>query len=115
MAIVSGKRWALDHELAGAPEPELGRVVSQLGPCDLVIVEGYKSAPIPKIEVRRSAAFSREPLADKDPNVIAIVADHAVEGNGLPIFSPDDIDAIADFIARAVDVRCAAPPAPASS
>jgi molybdopterin-guanine dinucleotide biosynthesis protein B len=112
VAIVSSRRWALVHELAGVPEPELGHVVSRLGPCDLIIVEGYKRAHIPKIEVRRSAASSREPLADKDPDIVAIVADHAVPGNGLPVFSPDDIAGIADFIAKVANARRAAPSPP---
>ena len=56
VAVVSAKRWALINELGGAPEPGLADMIARLGPCDLVIVEGYKSAAIPKIEVRRSAA-----------------------------------------------------------
>src|SRR5256885_16094410 len=53
VAVVSAKRWALIAELEGAPEPDLAQIVAWLGPCDLVIVEGYKSVPIPKIEARR--------------------------------------------------------------
>ena len=105
VAIVSAKRWALITELEGAPEPDLAEVVAWLGPCDLVIVEGYKSAAIPKIEVRRSAAFGSEPLAGKDPNVIAIAADHAADGHGRPVFALDDVAGIADFIAAARPAR----------
>lgn len=115
VAIVSSRRWALVEELAGAPEPELDRVIAQLGPCDLVIVEGYKRAAIPKLEVRRSASVSRDTLADKDRNIVAVVADHAVEGGGLPAFALDDIPAIADFIAGTVGVKSARPAAPARS
>ena len=99
VAIVSSARWAVVRELAGAPEPSLGEMVARLEPCDIVIVEGYKSAPIPKIEVRRSAASGRRALSDSDPHVIAIAADHAVEGESVPVFVLDDICAIADFIA----------------
>jgi molybdopterin-guanine dinucleotide biosynthesis adapter protein len=102
VAVVSAKRWAVVSELDGAPEPDLAQVIAWLGPCDLVIVEGYKSAPIPKIEARRSAAFGSEPLADKDPTVIAIAADHAAEGSGRPVFSLDDVAALADFIAVSI-------------
>ena len=63
VAIVSRERWALIRELQSAPEPDLTEVISWLGPCDLVIVEGYKRSPIPKIEVRRRAASSQQPLA----------------------------------------------------
>ncbi len=98
VAVVSRDRWAMITELKGAPEPELAEVLSWLDPCDLVIVEGYKGAAIPKIEVRRSEAFGNEPLADRDRMVLAIAADHAAEGHGLPVFSLDDVTGIADFI-----------------
>jgi molybdopterin-guanine dinucleotide biosynthesis adapter protein len=102
VAVVSAKRWAVISELEGEPEPDLAEVIGWLGPCDLVIVEGYKSAPIPKIEARRRAASSHEPLADTDANVIAIAADHAAEGSGRPVFSLDDVAALADFIAVSI-------------
>jgi molybdopterin-guanine dinucleotide biosynthesis protein B len=104
VAVVSSRRWALISELGEAPEPELPEVLARLAPCDLVIVEGYKAAAIPKIEVRRKAAVSRETLADRDPNVIAIAADHAVSEPGRAVFSLDDIAGIADFVARTVAV-----------
>jgi molybdopterin-guanine dinucleotide biosynthesis protein B len=110
VAVVSAKRWALIAELEGAPEPDLAQIVAWLGPCDLVIVEGYKSVPIPKIEARRSAAFGTEPLADKDPSVIAIAADHAADGQGRPVFALDDVAGIADFVAGSIGLA-AKPPA----
>jgi molybdopterin-guanine dinucleotide biosynthesis adapter protein len=102
VAIVSARRMAIVRELAGAAEPPLPAVLAQLAPCDLIIVEGYKAAPIPKIEVRRLAAHDRRALAATDVNVIAIAADHAVENAALPTFLLDDVDAIADFIAVAL-------------
>jgi molybdopterin-guanine dinucleotide biosynthesis protein B len=112
VAVVSRERWAIVKELQAAPEPELAEVISRLDPCDLVIVEGYKRSSIPKIEVRRSAAASLEPLAGKSPNVIAIAADHAVtNAKGLPTFALDDVAAIADFIAASVGLQPGEPDA----
>ncbi len=102
VAIVSARRVAIVRELGGAPEPPLPAVLAQLAPCDLIIVEGYKAAPIPKIEVRRLAARDRRALAATDPNVIAIAADHAVDDAAVPSFALDDIEAIAAFIAAAL-------------
>lgn len=102
VAIVSGERWAIVTELRGAPEPSLADIISRLEPADLVIVEGYKSAAIPKIEARRTAAFQRTPLADRDPHVIAIAADHAVPDARVPVLSLDAVSEIADFIARVI-------------
>jgi molybdopterin-guanine dinucleotide biosynthesis adapter protein len=102
VAVVSSKRWAVINELEGAPEPSLDEVISWIGPCDLIIVEGYKSAPIAKIEVRRSGAVSQVPLAGEHPNVCAIAADYSIEDKRLPVFALDDIAGIADFIAKSV-------------
>jgi molybdopterin-guanine dinucleotide biosynthesis adapter protein len=99
VAIVSGSRWALVNELRGAPEPSLEAVVAAIGPCDLILVEGYKSAPIPKIEVRRATTLKQQPLAPGDASVIAIAADHAADGAARPVFGLDDIAGLADFVA----------------
>ena len=102
VAIVSANRWAVVSEIAGAAEPDLAEVIAALEPSDIVIVEGYKSAAIPKIEARRHASLTKRPLADEDPHVLAIAADHAVKGTSLPVFGLDDIAEIADFIDKAV-------------
>jgi molybdopterin-guanine dinucleotide biosynthesis adapter protein len=102
VAIVSRTRWALVTELGADGEPELAAVISRLGPCDLILVEGYKSAPIPKIEARRREAFGHEPLAGDDPYVICIAADYAADGRGRPVFSLDDTTGIADFVAASL-------------
>lgn len=102
VAIVSGTRWAIVTDLDGAPEPNFEEVVAALEPADLVIVEGYKSAPILKIEARRSVSTTKRSLAADDPLVIAIAADHGVEGEQVPVFSLDDIDGVAAFIEAAI-------------
>lgn len=98
VAVVSGARWAIVHELRQEPEPDFEEVISWLSPCDLVIVEGYKTAAIPKIEARRSASLTKKPLADDDPLVIGIAADHTQTDTKVPQFALDDITGIADHI-----------------
>ena len=98
MAIVSGVRWALMHELRDDREPSLDAILARLSPCDLVLIEGYKSEGHKKIEARRVDARSRAALAPGDPNIVAIASDHAVDGGALPVFALDDAQAIADFI-----------------
>ena len=109
VAIVSGSRWALVNELRGAAEPSLEAVVAALPPCDLILVEGYKSAPIPKIEVRRGATLKQQPLAPGDASVLAIAADHAADGAGRPVFALDDVAGLADFVAATVGLGAARP------
>lgn len=105
VAIVSGKRWALMHELHGEEEPKLETILARLSPCDLVLVEGYKRENHLKIEARRRDARNGTPLSASDPHIVAIAADHPVEGETIPVFDIDDVPAIADFIESTVGLR----------
>jgi molybdopterin-guanine dinucleotide biosynthesis adapter protein len=97
VAIVSAARVALVTELGDQAEPTLDAIIARLQPCDLIIVEGYKRAAIPKIEARRSAQLDKRSLSEGDPWVVAIATDHAV-ASVLPVFALDDIVRLADFI-----------------
>ncbi len=105
VAIVSGTRFAIMHELRGAAEPRLDDILARLAPADLVLVEGYKREPVPKIEARRLESRSREPLAPGDPHIVAIAADHAVTNTQLPVFDLNDTAAIADFISQVLRLK----------
>ena len=72
--ISSGKRWAIMHELRGAPELSLAEALERLSPCDLVLVEGYKREPLPKLEVWRSA-LGKSLLFPTDPLIVALATD----------------------------------------
>ena len=94
--VSSSKRWALMHELRGAAEPSLQEQMKHLSPCDLVIVEGYKAEPIPKIEVHRRAG--RTPLLyPEDSHVVAVATDEPLD-TALPQIDVDDPDAVSRFI-----------------
>lgn len=109
VAIVSSARWALIRELASEPEPTLADIIAKLDPADLILVEGYKSEPISKIEVRRVAAPGKSRLADSDPHVVALATDGidtvTVADERLPRFALDDVAAIADFIVAHMRLR----------
>lgn len=95
--LVTGKRWALMHELRDEGEPALEDLVARLSPCDFVLAEGWKGGAHPKIEARRLQARERTPLPHS-ANVVAVATDHEVADAGLPVFDLDDIAAIADFV-----------------
>ncbi|MFZ2099917.1 MAG: molybdopterin-guanine dinucleotide biosynthesis protein B [Oricola sp.] len=107
VAIVSGRRWALMHELGpDEAEPPLDEILSRLGPCDLVIVEGFKREAHPKIEMRRIQAASRDRLAGDAANIVAIVSDDPADtDDSLPVFGHDAVAAIADFIERCTGLK----------
>lgn len=98
VAIVSGRRWALMHELRGDAEPTLEAILARLEPADIVLVEGYKRESHQKIETRRQGAKDSAPLSQNDPHIVAVAADHPQPGEKLPVFDIDDVAAIADFI-----------------
>jgi molybdopterin-guanine dinucleotide biosynthesis protein B len=109
VAVVSPERWAVVREIGhGEVQPPLEEVVRALGPCDLVIVEGYKAAAVPKVEARRQAALQQAPLADGDDHVIAIAADHTVTGARVPVLAIDDVEGVAALIAAHLSLARAA-------
>jgi molybdopterin-guanine dinucleotide biosynthesis protein MobB len=94
--LSSRKRFALMHELRGAPEPALEVLLAKLAPVDLVLVEGYGSAKHAKIEAYRSETGG-DPLASKDATIRAVATGDALRLD-RPVFGLDDGTAIADFI-----------------
>ena len=110
VAVVSSRRMAVVTEFSGAPEPDLDAVLAALGIADLIVVEGYKTAAITKIEVRSATAIEHRALSPGDPNIIAIVADVPPHDAAVPVFERDDIAAIADFIAVAAGLTAPAGP-----
>ncbi|NLF53374.1 MAG: molybdopterin-guanine dinucleotide biosynthesis protein B [Thauera phenolivorans] len=94
--IGSGRRWALMHELRGEPEASLDELLARLSPCDLVLVEGFKRAPIPKIEVHR-AANGKPLLFPDDPHIVAVASDGPLD-TALPRLDINDARAVAGFV-----------------
>ncbi len=96
--VTSSRRWVLMHELRGGKEPSFDDQVKHLSPCDLLIVEGFKFAPIPKLEVWR-AETGEGLLHPNDPHIVAVASDAKVETR-LPLFDLNDHAAIASFIVQ---------------
>ena len=95
--ICSSVRWALLHELRGAREPTLGELLAKLVPADLVLIEGFKHGPQPKLEVYRPA-LGKPLLHPGDPQIVAIAADASVPSARVPVLALDDLDAIVELV-----------------
>jgi molybdopterin-guanine dinucleotide biosynthesis protein B len=96
--ITSDVRWALMHELRDGAELTLAEAIARIAPCDLLLVEGFKSAPIPKLEVWR-ADNGKALLHPGDPNIVAIATDRPEQTQAsVPVFALDDVDAIATLV-----------------
>jgi molybdopterin-guanine dinucleotide biosynthesis protein B len=88
-------RWMLAAELHGRPEPTLAEHLARLSDCDLVLVEGYRQADLPKLEVHRTA--NDQPwLHPDDPHILAVATDATPDGR--PHFGLNAVGDIADFI-----------------
>ena len=104
--LSSPRRFALMREMGDLPEMSLQDLIPHAGPCDLILIEGYKSEDYPKIEIRRDGAASRDPLAAEVPGVAAIASDRPQdETDSLPIFQADDTARIVDFIIETVGLK----------
>ncbi len=95
--LATPDRWALMHELRGAPEPKVEDLIARLAPVDLVLIEGFKRAPHPKIEAHREE-MGHPLMANENPTIRAVASDISHIDVTVPVFDLDDIRGIADFI-----------------
>src|SRR5881396_15794 len=94
--VVSDRRWVIMHELRGEPEPSLEDQIERISPCDLLLVEGHKHHPLPKLEIWRKDN-GKSLLHPEDAHIVAIAADAPLETK-LPRFDLNDYAGIGDFI-----------------
>jgi molybdopterin-guanine dinucleotide biosynthesis adapter protein len=94
--VSSRNRWAVMHELRGAPEPTLDEQVRRISPCDLLLIEGYKRYPMPKLEVWRSEN-GKPFLHPEDDHIVAVATDVPHDG-GPRRFDLNDYEGISDFV-----------------
>jgi molybdopterin-guanine dinucleotide biosynthesis protein B len=97
VVLSTARRWAVIHELRGAPEPSLDALLARMTPVDLVIVEGFKRFAHPKLEVHRRERATPL-LAAEDSSIVALATDEPFPHSALPQFGLDDIPAIAAFV-----------------
>jgi molybdopterin-guanine dinucleotide biosynthesis protein B len=102
--LMGNDRWALMHELRGAPEPPLDYLLDRLQHCDLVLIEGFKSGSFPKLEVWR-AECQKSTLWPEWPGILAFASDDLVStaaSSGInlePIrLALSNVSALADFV-----------------
>lgn len=101
--ITSDVRWALMHEMREDPEPTLEEQIKRMSECDLLLVEGWKWQPIPKLEIFRQAN-GKPLLSPRDEHIIAVASDVPVETK-LRRFAIDDYDGIAAFVLESTGLK----------
>jgi len=95
--VSSARRWVQMHEVGDGAEATLAELLAKVSPCDLILVEGFKTDRHPKLEVVRAAA-GNAPLHPEDRRIVAIASDRAFPGAGIPVVDLNDIPAVADLV-----------------
>ena len=98
--IASAHRLALLREYEVAGLPPVHQLIAELSAADWVLVEGYKHASLPKVEVWR-AALPEAPLYPTDPCVVAVATDAAAalpQPTGLPVFDMAAVPVLASWL-----------------
>lgn len=107
--VASANRWALMHEHRGASEPGAAELIRHMTPVDLLLIEGFKREPHPKLEVYRQPN-GKPLLHPEDPHIVAVASDVPLPQSPLPVLLIDDIAGIAAFVIR----HCGLQPRPSS-
>ena len=95
--VASANRWALMHELRGAPEASVEELIRHMTPVDLLIIEGFKRHAHDKLEVYRRSV-GKPLLCPEDSRIVAVASDGPVPEARVPVIALDDTRAIADFV-----------------
>jgi molybdopterin-guanine dinucleotide biosynthesis protein B len=97
VAIVSSRRWAIVHELGQDSEPPLSEMLKKLSAADIVIIEGFKRHPHPKLEVYR-AVIGKPLLHPDDDCIVAVATDAPLPRAQVPVLMLDDIEGVANAL-----------------
>ena len=95
--VSSVRRWVQMHETGEGAEATLAQLLRRVSPCDLVLVEGFKSERHPKLEVFR-ADVGKPPLHPSDDRIVAIASDRHFPEAHVPVVDLNDIAAVADIV-----------------
>ena len=109
--LLGNDRWALMHELRGAPEPTLDYLLDRMQHCDLVLIEGFKHGDFPKLEVWR-ASLGKPTLWPDWPGIMAVAGDTPLPAPAQPGVAPglawldlSDTASIAAFVLSRASAR----------
>ena len=95
--ITGGGRTAV---IDGGGEQTIAQVLGRYARADLdlVVIEGFKREPLPKIEVAREAIANGQLVCQDDAQLLAVVSDFASPRTDVPRFAMDDAAGVADLV-----------------
>ncbi len=97
--VLAGPGGAVYRHTPG-DDPPIEQVLAQVGPADLILVEGYSQSALSKILVRR-AGVEADRQSPAGP-IVAVVCDAPAVDVSAPAqsFRWDEVEALADFVER---------------
>lgn len=95
--LSSPRGWRLIHELRNETEPTPLDLMTRITPVDLLLVEGFKKHPHPKLEVYRPK-LGKPLLHAADPYIVAIAADVPLDNLPLPVLDLNNVPEVSDWI-----------------
>lgn len=107
VVLASTARFVLQHEYRGADELPLDALLARMAPVDLVLVEGFRPYPQPKILIHRAASGKPMPDPASLDGLLAIASDTPLDGMPVPVLPLNDPQAIAAFALAALDLPVA--------
>jgi molybdopterin-guanine dinucleotide biosynthesis protein B len=95
--VSSALRWAHMHEVGDGKEATLAELLQRLSPCDLVLVEGFKTDRHPKLEVFRMET-QQTPLYPQDDRIVAVASDRNLLDAAVAVVDLNNLEAVADLV-----------------
>lgn len=95
--VVTSARWVLMHEFRTEPEPSIEALIERMTPVDLLLIEGFKTHPHPKLEIHRQSE-GKPLLCHDDPEIVAVASDTKLPGLTIPCLDLNDAAGITEFI-----------------
>jgi molybdopterin-guanine dinucleotide biosynthesis protein B len=95
--VSSALRWAHMHEVGDGKEATLAELLQRLSPCDLALVEGFKTDRHPKLEVFRMET-QKTPLYPQDNRIVAVASDQKLLDAAVPVVDLNNLGAVADLV-----------------
>jgi len=103
--LASRHRWVLMDEHLQDQEPDLLDLIEHIDKkiVDLILVEGFREVPFPKIEVYRPS-LGKAKLCENDEHIFALLTDQPIQiKRNIPILDLNDLDTISRFVAGWVE------------
>ena len=106
MLIASDRRCALMTEYDQPRDHELSDLIARLDldDIDLILVEGFRHLPFPKIELHRPSTGKPQIFPSED-SVIAVATDDAMDTGRLPMLNINVPEEVMGFINRWLESR----------